>query len=271
MKKYNTRVVLLVAALLVMTLTGCGTVEEYVLLNDWNTDLTYKMPDHKDLKIKPGDDLRIIVSQKEERIAAQFAQNSTLNDPKSYSNYTVNYDGNINFPMLDTVRAVGLTCTELEHHIKELIEDAGLAVEPSVNVKITNFKVTVIGESGTGVYTFDNPNVTLFDLLAQANLVANGGNGANSIRRDKILIMREVNGTLRSEYVNLLTKDVIYSPYFYLQQNDVVYVYPSNYAIRNSNKMVDFWLGRLSIITTGVSVITLVITLIQSSKGSNGN
>ena len=100
--------------------------------------------------------------------------------------------------------------------------------------------------------------------MAKANLVQNGNGGqygGTGIRRDKILVMREVNGVLNSDYINLLSKDILYSPYYYLQQNDVLYVWPSKAAIRGSNRIFDFWWNRLSIATTAVSVVTLVLTI----------
>ena len=242
---------------------SCGTVDKFVLLNDIKTDTSYAMPPMQELRIKRGDDLRIVVTHKVPLIAEMFNNKiNTLENGSSLTSYVVNGDGYINFPHIDTVRVEGMTCTEVEHLISKNIADAGLASGTSVSVKISNFKVTVIGESATGVYEFEDGRVTIFDLLAKANLAqSNGSNYGISIRRDKILVMREVNGVMQSDYISLLSKDIIYSPYYYLQQNDIVYVWPSQSAIRSSNRLVDFWLSRVSIVTTAVSVITLVTTL----------
>ena len=78
--------------------------------------------------------------------------------------------------------------------------------------------------------------------------------------------MREVDGVLNSDYISLLSKDILFSPYYYLQQNDVIYVWPSQTAIRGSNRIVDFWLSRLSIVTTAVSLVTLVVTLFSKKQ-----
>ena len=259
-----------VAILFSVLATSCGTVEEYVLLNDLDVDTYYKMPPMEELRIKRGDDLRIVVTHKIPLIAEQFNNKiNSLESGESLTIYTVNGDGYINFPQLDTIMVEGLTCTELEHLLSKKIADAGLATETTVNVKITNVKVTVIGESATGIYEFEDGRATIFDLIAKANLVqGNGGSGfgGTSIRRDKILVMREVNGVLNSDYISLLSKDIIYSPYYYLQQNDVVYVWPSKTTIRGSNRLFDFWLNRLSVVTTAVSVVTLFVTLFTTKK-----
>ena len=251
---------LILAALAV----SCGTAEEFVLLNDLDVDQRYRMPDFQELKIKRGDDLRIVVTHKLPMLAEMFNNKiNSLEGGESLTSYVVNSDGYINFPLLDTIKVEGLTCTDAEKIISKKIEQAGLATGATVNVKISNFKVTVIGEGATGVYEFPDGRATIFDLVAKANLASSNASfgGGLGIRRDKILVMREVNGLLNSEYVSLLTKDIFYSPYYYLQQNDIVYVWPSQTTIRSSNRIVDFWLSRISIVTTAVSVVTLVATL----------
>lgn len=253
-----------------MLAASCGTVEEFVLLNDLDIDSYYKMQPIHELHIKRGDELRIVVTHKVPALTAMFNKKiNSIDDGEALVTYLVNEDGFINFPYLDSIKAEGLTCAELEQTISKKIETAGYALGANVNVRVNNFKVTVIGESGTGIYNFDEPNPTIFDLVAKAGL-AGGNNGAYGggmgIRRDKILIMREVNGVLNSDYISLLTKDIFYSPYYYLQQNDIIYVWPSQTAIRSSNRIFDFWWGRLSVVTTAISVLTLFLTLFQKKE-----
>lgn len=263
------RKILVLCAAMVMT-ASCGTVEEFVLLNDLDVNSYYKMQPIHELHIKRGDDLRIVVTHKLPKLTEMFNKKlNSLDDGESYVTYTVNEEGYVNFPYLDTIKAEGLTCAELERELSRRIEEAGYAVGANVNVRVTNFKVTVIGETGTGVYTFDNQNPTIFDLVAKAGLA--GGNnssfqGGTGIRRDKILVMREVNGILNSDYISLLTKDIFFSPYYYLQQNDIIYVWPSQTTIRSSNRLFDYWWGRLSVVTTAVSAITLLVTLFSKKN-----
>ena len=250
-------------------MASCGTVKEYVLLNDINVDSTYSMPPIQQLHIKRGDDLRIVVTHKLPQLAEMFNNKiNSLDEGESLTTYTVNDNGYINFPHIDTLFVEGMTCSEVEHLIAKKIEEYGLAMGATVSVKINNFKITVIGEGATGIYEFDDEIVTLFDLIAKANLVQNNGGGISgtSIRRDKILVMREVEGVLHSDFVSLLSTDIFYSPYYYLQQNDIVYVWPSKTTIRGSNRIVDFWLSRMSIVTSAVSLATLIVTLVVKSN-----
>jgi len=262
-----------IMAVVLLTLVSCGTVEEFVLLNDIDVNSEYKMPPMQVLRIKRGDELRIVVTHKLPLLAEMFNNKiNSVDNGESLTTYSVNGDGYINFPLLDTVKVEGLTCTELEQMLSKRIADQGLAIGTTVSVKITNFKVTVIGESATGVYEFEDERVTIFDLLAKANLIQNGSNQGTigtSIRRDKILVMREKNGVLYSDYISLLSKDIIYSPYYYLQQNDIIYVWPSQTAIRGSNRIVDFWVSRLSIVTSAVSVVTLLAAIFVKNSNSD--
>ncbi len=269
MRFFKTKLWFVAAAM--MLATSCGTVEEYVLLNDLDVNTYYKMQQMQELKIKRGDDLRIVVTHKLPMLAEMFNNKiNSLEGGESITTYTVNSNGYINFPLLDTLKVEGLTCSEREMMISKKIADAGLAYGATVSAKITNFKVTVIGEGATGIYEFEDGKATIFDLIAKANIAQGGGSGiaggGMGIRRDKILVMREINGVLYSDYISLLSKDILFSPYYYLQQNDVIYVWPSQTTIRSSNRIVDFWLSRLSIVTTAVSVVTLVVTMFSKKQ-----
>lgn len=243
---------------------SCGTAEEFVLLNDVATPHEYGAPRREDLHIKRGDDLQILVAHHVPQLIENFNKRiSEEDDANAINTYRVNSHGYISFPIFDTIYVLGKTCRELEEYIESRIDSEGIASKPTVHVKIKNFKVSVIGENGTGVYEFDKENVTLLDLLAEANLT---GDKNGDIRRDKVLIMRDCDSTLKMDYVNLLSTDLIYSPYYYLQQNDVIYVYPSRTAIRQSNKLYDFWLSRFSIVATAISTASLIVTIATLSK-----
>ena len=257
---HNHRIIkiLLPTLLLALLATSCGTSKKYVLLNDVHTPHEYTSPKRHDLHIKRGDDLQILVAHHIPELIEDFNKwVSGSDNGNSINTYRVNSHGYISYPIFDTIYVLGMTCRELEEYLERRITAEGRAINPTVHVKINNFKVTVIGESVTGVFEFDEENVTIFDLLAKANLMS----GENNIRRDQVLIVRDCDTTLRTDLVSLLSTDIIYSPYYYLQQNDMVYVYPSKTTIRRSNQLLDYWWSRVSIVTTAVSVVTLILTL----------
>lgn len=250
------------AVLTAVLFASCGTAEEYVLLNDIQAPSKYSPPQRHDLRIKKGDELQIVVAHRVPKVIEAFNQKiSTVDSVSRLNSYTVSSDGYISMPVFDTVYVVGKTCRELEKYLVARMEEEGVAYGASVSVKILNFKVTVIGESSTGVFEFEE-GATLFDLLAKSNMLRGTGSGANNIRRDKVLIMRDCDSVVRSEFINFLTTDVMYSPYFYLQQNDVFYVYPSTDVIRRSNQVFDFWWDRASILTSTLSLGTTLWLLI---------
>ncbi|MBR1644421.1 MAG: polysaccharide biosynthesis/export family protein [Bacteroidales bacterium] len=263
MNRNRLQLSLILACFLCLLAVSCGTVEEYVLINDVATPHQYRAPNRVDLTIKRGDDLQILVAHHVPKLVENFNKwVSSEGNGNEINTYRVNSRGNISYPIFDSIYVLGMTCRELERYLERRMTEEGLVNSPTVHVKIKNFKVTVIGDNQTGVFEFDEENVTIFDLLAKANLLS----GNNRTRRDKVLIIRDCDSTLMTDYLSLLSMDIIYSPYYFLQQNDIVYVYPSKSTIRRSNDLFDYWWARLSIITTAVSVGTLVLSLFNQKK-----
>lgn len=258
--------ILTILVMAATVVTSCGTYEDYVVMNDVATPHEYTAPKRHDLHIKRGDELQILVGHHTPQLIENF--NRRINDADhggEYINtYQVNSHGYISFPVFDTIYVLGMTCRQLEEYLEDRIEKGNFANHATVQVKIKGFKVSVIGERGNGVYEFDQENVTILDLLAKANLLGNNGD----VCRDKILVMRDCDSTIKMDYLNVLSTDIIYSPYYYLQQNDIIYIYPSNTAIRQSNKLFDYWWSRVGILTTTISVATLFLTLLQRAKSN---
>ncbi len=255
MKKLIPILAILIAGTLAVS--SCGTAEEYVLMNDVATPHEYAAPKRHDLHIKRGDEIQILVGHHIPKLVENF--NRKLNDNEQggeyINSYRVDNNGYITFPVLDTLYVLGMTCRELEEYLTLRIEDENYIYNPTVQVKIKGFRVSVIGEHGNGVYEFKQENVTILDLLAEANLLGEG------VCRDKILVMRDCDSTIKMDFINVLSTDIIYSPYYYLQQNDIIYVYPDTAAIRESNRLFDYWWRYVSVATTAISVLTLFLTL----------
>lgn len=254
---------LFLAAAAALLATSCGTYKGYVLMNDIEAPAEYKAPVRHDLTIKKGDNLQIIVTHKEPRMVEAFnritrSEMSSMN----VNGYVVNNDGTINLPVFDTVRVTGMTCPELERYLTKRMETEGIVNGATVSVKIINFKVTVIGESGTGIHEFDDNDVTILDLVAKAGLAGSGSGGnvgyGSGIRRDKILVMRTLDTTVVTGYLNLLTKDVMYSPFYYLQQNDIVYVEPTEKRKKKAWRD-DNWLSYINLSTSALRVAYVAV------------
>ncbi|NDW10597.1 polysaccharide biosynthesis/export family protein [Dysgonomonas sp. 520] len=216
--------------------------------------------------IQPDDELAISVSSPDALAAAHFnlpilAGNSTegqsyemnaISQNTRIQPYIVGKNGEIQFPTLGKIKLAGMTRDEaisyLEEKLKEYIKD------PIVNLSITNFRVSVIGDvMAPGTYFFSGQRTTILDAIAAAkdlNIQA---------RRDNILIIRNNEGKIERTRVDLTKAELLTSEYYYLKQNDIIYVDP------NSERQKDASMGQAkqyntSLITSSIGIALSVIS-----------
>jgi polysaccharide export outer membrane protein len=166
--------------------------------------------------------------------------------------YLVNRDGMIKFPILGEIKAQGLTKKELETNITRQLLDKKLLFDPIVNVRFLNYRVTVLGEvAHPGVITVPSEQISILEALGQAgDLTING-------KRENVAIIRQHNdGTRTVNRLNLNSSNVLRSPYFFLQSNDVVYVEPDKAKTAGASRSQQL----LPSILSGVSILVVVIT-----------
>lgn len=188
------------------------------------------------LAYKPDDILTINVTAADPLAAKPFNLSLvsesddllTVSGGTRMQTYLIDYNGNIEFPVLGTLKIAGMTRIELTSMLKEKISE--YAKDPIINIRLVNFRVTVIGEvSNPGTYTLQNERVTLLEALGLANDLTIFG------KRDNVLLIREVEGIKKFAKINLTSINAVNSPLYYLQQNDVIVVEPNNARIRSSN------------------------------------
>ena len=213
--------------------------------------------------IKKDDRLCIVVSGADKTVTAPYnltlgemttGYSGSINPEQSTLTYLVDPEGNINFPILGTIHVEGMTRNQLVTYLQtEIGKDVK---DPIVYVSIKNYKITVLGEVRTpGTYTMDSEKITILQALGRAgdlNLTA---------ERDGILLIREENGVARHYTIDLKSADLLNSPYFYLQQNDVIYVPASAERVASATMATGIWSTALSSVTTTVSLVTLIISL----------
>lgn len=198
--------------------------------------------------IQPGDILSIKVNSLSPESDAIFnAGNDSRNEIDN--GYLVDKAGNINFPIAGKIKLAGLTNQQArEKMTKEVLR---YVKDPIVNLRILNFKVTVIGEvARPSTFTVPNEEINLLEALGMAGDMTVYG------KRENVLIIREKEGRRTMARLDLNDKDVINSPYFYLQQNDIVYVEPVPARASQANNSNRY----LSVIVGLTSVATLVIS-----------
>ncbi len=173
----------------------------------------------------------------------------------SLQSYLVDVDGNIDFPVIGTFKIAGYTKSEAVAALKKELEP--FLKDAIVTIKFLNYKVTVIGEvTRPGQYTINNERVTVLDALGLAGDMTPYG------KRNNVLITRENNGKLEFARLNLNSEDVFTSPYYYLQQNDIVYVEPNQVRAVASQNISLY----LSAITTLGSLATVIVSVINLNK-----
>jgi polysaccharide export outer membrane protein len=170
-------------------------------------------------KIQPGDKLSIFVTALNPTSALPYNLSTGTGTAVLAQNQGISVDskGYILYPQLGFIKAGGLTKNELRDTLLRRV--SLYLTEPVVTVDFLNFKVTVLGEvNKQGPINVTDGKLTLLEALGQAGDIALTG------RRDSIIIIRETSGKREFGYINLLSNDIFKSPYFVLQQNDVVYV-----------------------------------------------
>jgi polysaccharide export outer membrane protein len=242
---------------LVFLLFSCASRKDLVYYQDIDTLTQKEKSNSYEIKIQPDDLLMIIVSAEDPEIAIPFNLN-TVSIPSSTNStlatgqqttqlYLVDTNGYIEFPVLGRLKVSGLTRSEVLQLLNGKI--ASYIKKPIINLRIMNFKVSVQGEvTVPGTYTVPSERITLIEALSMAKDLTIYG------KRNNILIIREIDGVKSYNRVDITKADFINSPFYYLAQNDVVYVEP------NKNKINGAAVGP----NTGVliSITSLVITLI---------
>ena len=180
--------------------------------------------------------------------------NGTVMNPGSnaVSGYLVDQDGNIIFPVLGKIKVLGMTHAELARTIEQKLKDEGHVLDPVVTVKLMNFRVCVLGDvARPGQLVVQGERLTIFEALSMVGDMAITG------QRENVTVIREENGKRIIGNINLASKEVFASPYYYLHQNDVVYVEPNAKKKRNSDRdpMV------MTYISSAVSVVSVVASM----------
>lgn len=217
-------------------------------------------------KISPDDLLTITVTAWDPTVVTPFNPPvfayATQGETNAVSSgqlrtYLVDTDGNINFPVLGKIHVAGLTKQELSDKMQEMINP--YVKDALVNIQIVNYKVTVMGEvSRPGAIPVKNDRISILDAIGQV------GDLTINANRKNILVVRDNNGAKEFARLDITQPDIFTSPYYYLRQNDVVYVEPNNAKKRNArySQAQQYSITVFSSILSAVSVITTVILAI---------
>lgn len=261
-------------------LFACATPTNIAYLQDVKQGTTLTPPAGSSIRLKPMDQISIVVSCRDPQIAAMFnlpmytrrigemssLTSSGINSGNTgMSGYTVKSDGTIDFPIIGEITVAGLTREQTERLIKEQLNESKQIKDPVVTVEFMNLGFSVLGEvARPGRYAIDRDKFTILDALGRAgDLTING-------ERETVTLLRS--GARQDDVyqINLLDAQSLYSsPAFYVQQGDIIYVTPNERRIRESTingntiRSTSFWISLSSLAT---SVAVLVINASRLSK-----
>ena len=250
---------LLSLIVLLVLLTSCAS-KENILYYQNIENATFNGKQYNPV-IKSDDELLIVVSASNPEAALPFNL-TTISVPSNEGNlnvaagqnriqtYLVDKSGNINFPQLGVIKMGGLTRTEAVDLLISKLNN--YITNPMVNLRITNFKVTVQGEvAQPGVFKIDSERITLPEAISRAGDLTIYGNRRN------VLVIREIDGVKTHKTIDLTKTDFINSDYYYLTQNDLVVVEPNKTKVNSSAVGAN-----TSVILSTVSLLLTIVALI---------
>ena len=249
-----------------LLLASCATNKRAAYIQQVQTDIPTAIEQDYQIRIKPLDRLTIVVNSKDPELAAPFNAASSYNSLNGLSSYssssngnlqilTVDKEGKIQLPIIGEIDCDGLTRNELAKKIENTIRENGMVHDPIVIIQFADVKFSVLGEvARPGQFSITKDRISLFDALAMAGDLTIYG------QRENVALIREENGMRTVHYFDLKNPDILTSPYFYLQQDDVVYVTPNKYKAQAGeiNQNRSFY---ISLVSVAVSVATLLVTI----------
>ena len=255
-----------------MLLTGCTTPKNVAYFQDLDETVIAEAAHRRAIRVQPEDKLSIIVNSKDPTLAALFnlpvisnrlGQNNTYNgtgavarnysqNAEGISSYTVDPQGNIDFPVLGEIHVGGMTRSEVAAFIKGELVGRDLIKDPTVTVEFLNVGISVMGEvNNAGRYDMNRDNITILEALALAGDLTIQG------KRENVLVIREENGEMKSYRLDLTNGgEMLKSPGYFLKQDDIVYVEPNGVRKRqttvngNTALSASFWVSVASLLTS---------------------
>lgn len=227
----------LLLLLSVIVLSSCASRQELVYFQDEPlVNAQENLNSNFELRFKTDDLLTIDVSALDPEVARPFnlpavSYNASVIDAQGrlkMQTYLIDNNGNIEFPVLGTIKIGGLTRSQANALLKERLSE--YIKDPIVNIRLANFTVTVLGEvNNPGTFTIQDEKVSLTEALGLAGDLTIYG------KRENVFLIREVEGKKRYAKFDLTSVNVVNSPSYYLEQNDVIYIEPNSARLRQSN------------------------------------
>ena len=243
----------ILALLSLIVMSSCATKKDILYLQDADSNNTSNIT-YQNSTIQPNDILKITVETLVSEASLPYnrgaSSGAVVNSIEliKLNGYLVSNEGTINFPVLGKLKVSNLTTFEIENKIRKLLIEGGHLKNPSLEVRLLNAKITILGEvNAPGTYTFTEQNITILQALGYAgDLTING-------KRDDIIITRDANGVRKISHIDLTSTDFMNSEYYFVKPNDNIIVNQNNPRVKES--------GFISNIGTVLTIASLALSI----------
>lgn len=264
---------------------ACSTPKNIVYFQDMGNASELTPTGASSIRLQPMDQISIIVNSRDPQVTSMFnmpyyssmigaqqslTANSTVGSSSGQgriSGYTIDANGNIDFPIIGKINLAGLTREEAEAYVKRILIESKQIKDPVVTIEFMNLGFSVLGEvTRPGRYRIDRDRYTILDALGMA-----GDLTINGLRENVTLVRHDAASGKDTVYkLNLLKSNEVYSsPAFYIQQGDIIYVTPNNKRLReslangNAAYTTSFWISLASLAATITSVTLTVLNNLE--------
>lgn len=252
---------LLLTIIGVQIFSSCNSWREVVMFQDLDDVVLRNQQMESSIKIKPGDQLTIMVFGADKYLIMPY--NQTLNSVSENSlgsggsreaqlPYDVDQEGYIMFPVIGKIKVSGLTTDELKIKLHEILDPQ--IKDMTLFVAVDNFRISVLGEvNKPGSYNIKFNSCSFLEALALA------GDMKLTANRRKVVLLRMEEGQMKHYYYDLTQSDLLDSEHLYLQQNDVIYVPPTSTRsdeARTNSSLRSWWVSAVGVLISLVAIIT---------------
>jgi len=241
--------------------TSCKTPKDIAYLQDLQVGSSVTTQKDGVIRFQPGDKLSIFVHSRDEQMRSLFnlggGHTMVTTSPNASASYTVDINGDIDFPVLGLIKIAGKSRTEVERYIKNELQTQNLCKDAVVIVQFYQMYFSVLGNfGGSGSHPITRDKTTILEAISQSGDLGILG------KRKNILVLRQEGSQQKPYWIDLTDSKSIYnSPVYYIKQNDIVYVEPNDMAKRSSTVMgsqaftPSFWMSMFSFLTSAALLI----------------
>ena len=265
-KKIKNLYHLFILSLSISLCSGCLTYKDIVNFQDGNNlgpGVVDSIANSHEVRLKTDDIIQVIVTSFNKEEAERFNLLNTQQSQQNFNQlssasisdpfgYRVDSKGNIELPVIGACQVAGLTVEDAKDLVYKKIAATGYLKDLVIQVRFLSFRITVLGEvTNPGTYTIPSQKITLLEALGLAHDVTLFS------KRENLLVIREIGGKRTYGRVNLKSKEMFTSPYYYLQPNDIIYIEPHKSKILSAPDPASRYVSTL------IAIVSLMFLIIK--------